>query len=226
MRHGALRTWLGVLAFAAALGADRNASALLQANNPFLGLSATAYVGLDPSDGYNYIAWKRASDGLCEWVSLGSGGFSDNILINASPSGDTIVFVTGSVPFPWCHYSLVAPNYNGHTCDVNGGAGNDHLQTGSGNTYMYGNGGDDVMSNNGGAALVLQGGNGDDTVLAGTTNYGSTQGNAGNDCIQVSPASTNANMSCGSGVDTWAGPGSMPADCEMFSWACCPGIVC
>jgi hypothetical protein len=227
--HGALRGLLGALAFGAVIFATRDASALIQRSNPFLGLPATAYIGHDPTDNHEWIAWMRHSDGLCEWQDLDNGhnlGFDDNILINASGSGDTIVILQGSGTISWCHSSLQAPRYNGHSCDLNGGSGNDYLSVGSGDSYIYGNGGSDVLSNNGGAALQISGGSGDDSISAGTTNFGSTTGDGGNDCLRISTAATNATISCGAGVDSWGGPGSMPADCETFDWSCCPGFVC
>jgi Ca2+-binding RTX toxin-like protein len=219
------RAVLGLVTCIGLSSTARYVQAATNVSNPF-GTAATAYINYDPDDGGNWINWQENATGNCSFTSLGTGGFSDDFNIFASNSGDTIVFLEYSQSFAFCGYSMNAPKYNGHYADLYGGTGNDRLSTGAGDTYIHGGTGDDILSNDGGAALYLTGDDGNDTLLFGTSNGGTVQGGAGNDCLAVSTAATNCTMSCGDGTDQWGGPGTMPADCETNSWQCCPGLIC
>jgi len=222
-----LRNIVCLGAFAAVAAAmSPSAFALTFVNDPFGDASSTAYIGRHPGSGNNYIYWKNNATGACAFTYLGAGGLNDNYSISALGGDDTVLLVQRSTTF--CGAPTSPLNFNGHFMSIFGGDGNDHLIGGSGDVYLYGQGGSDVLETSFGP-VDLEGDDGNDTLVeyaGGPGSNGIFEASYGNDCLAINPTATPWFMQCSNGTDQWYSPGTMPADCEVFSSSCCPGLIC
>jgi hypothetical protein len=209
--------------------AESTARADLMVGDPFGNESSLGFVNRDPTDGTHWINWQNKATGACTFTFLGNGGFSDNIHVSLLGGDDTLIIVTASGGFNFCGFPMVGPNSNGRAISIIGFAGNDVISSATHFGAYIGNDGNDVLlSDRDGVAL--EGSAGDDTIQDSgfiTGGTGAFSGSGGNDCMRINPFIPGfQQMSCGSGTDSWSGPGTKPADCETFSTSCCPMVFC
>jgi len=210
------------------LGVSSPALAIQQFVNPFGdNVPVQAYINKDPGDTFQWINWKNLNTGECSFSFLGgSAGFSDNVQVNGGSAGDSIVVMTGNTPFSFCGFNMVAPIFNGFGLSMFGHGGNDFLVAdvqkpislngGTGNDYLRG-----VAGSSGFEAI---GEDGNDSIrVNGSGAASAIAGDDGNDCLRVATTVSPSVMVCGSGTDTWSGPGTRPFSCESTSTTLCPG---
>jgi hypothetical protein len=182
--------------------------------------SATAYVGYDPNDQKQWVAWRQDNTGQCRWTKIGdSTTLFEDVKLHGNCPGTTHMTVVSSGSMPFCSSTLQPLRYGGYWFDIYGGGDTDVITSaGTGDTDINGLDGDDSILSFRGSA-VLTGEDDDDTLYA----YGSATGGAfttgmGRDCMVVSSPSP-VTVSCGEGTDRWQGGGTRPSDCEFTQ--CC-----
>lgn len=181
---------------------------------------STVYIGFDPADNFQWIVWKNNSTGACGWSKIGdSEGLTDDVIVDAMGGADIVTVVnSGSVSV--CFATIQPLRYGGRYLDIRGGSGFNQLYGGSGDTWLFG-GNDGNYMHSSSAAPSINGGNGNDTILAsGAGSGGSFTAGGGNDCMGVNSLASPDLMTCGDGTDSWGGPGTRPDDCEITEFCC------
>ena len=215
-----------IVAVAAFCGVSRDASAGAAAN--YYGVSSESFIviGRDPNDGNSHwIGWKRISDGACAWQQIGSSsGLTEDWVLTGSNVNDSLMIVS-SGGFSFCGYTLLEPTQNGYRITIMGSSGNDSLYSGfSGDHALYGDSGHDFLWTLNSTQSYLEGGPHNDILASSYFGGGSgaeLYGGNGEDCLYVNSSQSPATMNCGDGTDTWDGPGSRPATCDLTVHNCC-----
>jgi hypothetical protein len=219
----------------ASLTTAATAQAAVDVDDPFGDDGSWGYVNQDPTDDHAYINWQSKRTGACGYTDLGAGGFSDDFRIGGLGGNDTLVVLAPGNSFTFCGWQMVAPKTNNHWFSLDGGDGDDSLWVPAAFPFgmLNGRAGNDVIMS-GRADGYISGELDNDSILTGTAgpNEGVFSSHDGNDCVQtplIPPAGVGS-ISCGSGTqDRWWGPGgagALPFGCEIFSSACCPGVIC
>lgn len=155
------------------------------------GLTFVGVVGVD--------AWAgtKRLDGTCVWTRLATGtsGLSASTSLNGTTGVDTINLFSWDVSH--CGFTIRPLNTNGFALKVNGGGGNDHIESyqagqlwgqaghdwlAGWDSYVEGNDGNDTITVDEGGIMV--GGNGNDTMYVVNGEYAwSVYGGAGDDYL-------------------------------------------
>lgn len=193
-------SWMSALwALGVVMSISSSASALTRKDIAKTGVSMVGMVF-----GIAYIATAPNDGSGCTWISMGSGGLSDNYDIYGTSGADTFLYAPS--PTTFCGWELSPLTTNGKYVDFHGQGGNDLAVAGPSGSTVYGDGGNDSLYPGPfTGSRLLRGGNNDDTL----SSLGQTSlllwGEAGNDRVCGHPTIKVTDMSGDSGWDTHCG---------------------
>lgn len=202
------RRLLGLMTFAVALGAlglASEAEAAQVRNNPFGASTTSATIGSRIGLGAG-VLWRRVSDNMCGWTTLGPGAMDDDYFVRGG-SGNTTINVATQVTNINCLNLSPGGGNNiitvgvissgGHFLDIETEGGVDFAMNAAFlDTFMHGGDGNDIL-NNFRPDAVLNGGNGDDKIISQSSGSGEHLiGEGGVDCLEDTNASS-ATFDCG-----------------------------
>lgn len=200
----------GGLALTMVLAATAKEASALTASIPYAG-----YTVIGMNNGYPW-AFTMKDWATCERTGAiplfnlnanpppPAGGLSEDVVLNGTSSGETIV-VVGSGTVVHCGFPFTALLPGDFSMTINGNAGGDWIEA-NGVVSIAVNGGDgnDLLANRGGgfwgALTPTTGGAGDDTIYGDADDW--LYGNGGNDHFCIHPGTVPARISGSTGTDT------------------------
>jgi hypothetical protein len=220
--------FLAVAVVMSGLGLAREAAAHQVKVNPFGNATTTAAIGNRVGLGAG-VLWRRVSDHMCAWTSLGPGSMNDDYTIQAGDGNNTITVASSGVEVH-CN-SLQGESMifvgvlstGGHFLDIDLQGGTDFAHNAAFvDSFLFGGSGADILITFRGDGLVT-GGSGNDKIhslSSGTSEV--LLGETDVDCLADDNASA-ATFDCGPEGNDSKATGKFPvnsATCENIVSSC------